>query len=87
MNEAQPQVTLENIGELFGRLLAQSFALQTTQANQIELLQSQVAILADENRDLRERVNDTELALLEAQGKAIIREAKEKPPVTAAMNS
>lgn len=75
----QPQITLEEIGERFGRVDAQIYA-------QIITLEKNIAILREDNRalsvelvrvtaeneDLRERLHRAEVDLLAAQGKQII---------------
>jgi regulator of replication initiation timing len=80
MNE-QPQsapFTVEEIGEHFGRLLSQAFALEITLTKRIAALEGENDRLTTENEDLRERLHRAELNVLAANGGASIGEAKEK---------
>ncbi|MHC4687506.1 MAG: hypothetical protein ACYTEW_24840 [Planctomycetota bacterium] len=74
----RPPFTVEEIGEHFGRLIAQAFALEITLTKRIAALQAEAARLAAENEDLRERLHRAELNVLAANGGASIGEAKEK---------
>jgi phage shock protein A len=81
MTNNQPQrapFTVEEIGEHFGRLIAQAFALEITLTKQVTALQAEVARLSEENEDLRERLHRAELNVLAANGGASIGDAKEK---------
>jgi hypothetical protein len=67
-NQQGPPFTLEEIGERFGRLLGQAFAVEITLNKQIATLQAEVEKLTAENEALHGRVY--EMTIEEAKEKA-----------------
>jgi len=78
MDQPQPDFTLDEIGEHFGRLIGRSFAAEITLTKALENARADNAALSVEVDRLRHKLHQAEVDLIAAQGDAIIDGAKEK---------
>lgn len=68
----EPGFTVEEIGEHFGRLLGQMFALQITLTKQVGVLKADNAALSLEIERLRQDLRQAQTDLLAAQDSKVI---------------